>query len=370
MTETSSPDRSLIVYGATGFTGTLVCQELARRGLPFVAAARDHQKLKALAHQLKRAYGVQPPWRVASPNMPSSLDAMLEGGRALISCAGPFIDCGPPVARAALRKRVHYLDTTGEQPFMAWARQELGEQAAQRGLVLAPAMAYEYALGDLACAIAASHGHHHLVVCYAARDLSPSHGTQKSMVRVASQSGLTFLRQELVSRSPGYRSYRLEFPDGRWRLAAWIPGGESLSVPQHSPKTLTVETSMTLQAPLAAAMPAISPYLPSLASRLGGLADALIERATSPDPHDSGRPSTFDVLVCDHDTGALLVALSGVDPYVATARVAVEAAARLMRQEPRAVGYTSAAALFEPEPFIEALDLKLTLGQTLLAASS
>jgi short subunit dehydrogenase-like uncharacterized protein len=38
----------VVVYGATGYSGRLVCAELRRRGVAFVAAGRDARKLEAL----------------------------------------------------------------------------------------------------------------------------------------------------------------------------------------------------------------------------------------------------------------------------------------------------------------------------------
>ena len=35
----------VLVHGATGFTGTLVCHELARLGVPFIAVGRNESKL-------------------------------------------------------------------------------------------------------------------------------------------------------------------------------------------------------------------------------------------------------------------------------------------------------------------------------------
>lgn len=352
---------ALVVYGATGVTGALVCHELSRRGVPFIAAARNHQKLRALVAELARAYGAEVPWRVASPNMPSTLDAMLEGAKLLISCAGPFTDCGPPVARAALRKRVHYIDTTGEQGYIKWLYDELDQLAASRNLAMVPACAYEYAVGDLGCAIAAAQGHHHLLVCYASKQAQVSQGTKKSMVRVAAEPGFSFVRGQLELKHPGYRTYEVSFPDERRRAAFWFPGGESLSVPRHSPGVLTVETCMPVSASLAPLLPKLAPALPKLATMLTGIADKLIEQADAA-PNVNAAQAPFHVLVSDADTGRRFLSISGLDPYLASARISVEVALRLLEQAPKVVGVTSVAGLFEPTLFLKSVDLKLSLG--------
>ena len=43
----------------------------------------------------------------------------------MIDCAGPFSLYGEPVLAAAVETETHYLDTTGEQPYMKLALRAL-----------------------------------------------------------------------------------------------------------------------------------------------------------------------------------------------------------------------------------------------------
>jgi short subunit dehydrogenase-like uncharacterized protein len=40
-------DKQVVVYGASGYTGRLICEYLREYGIPFLAAGRDHARLKA-----------------------------------------------------------------------------------------------------------------------------------------------------------------------------------------------------------------------------------------------------------------------------------------------------------------------------------
>ena len=40
-------DKPVVVYGASGYTGRLICEYLREYNVPFVAAGRDEGKLKA-----------------------------------------------------------------------------------------------------------------------------------------------------------------------------------------------------------------------------------------------------------------------------------------------------------------------------------
>ncbi|MFB6350550.1 MAG: saccharopine dehydrogenase NADP-binding domain-containing protein, partial [Bradymonadaceae bacterium] len=129
---TDGDDSRITVYGATGYTGGLVCEELARRGRDLVAAGRSLERLQKLSARIGDAHSCVPTLRSASVDDAASLDEMLRDTDVLINCAGPFIDLGPPVARAALRNDVHYLDTTGEQDYLRWMHDEIADEAVER----------------------------------------------------------------------------------------------------------------------------------------------------------------------------------------------------------------------------------------------
>ncbi|MCF0065785.1 hypothetical protein MUK70_03505 [Dyadobacter chenwenxiniae] len=48
----------LLIYGATGYTGKMICYEAVRRGLDFEIAGRDRDKLLALSRELSVPYHV------------------------------------------------------------------------------------------------------------------------------------------------------------------------------------------------------------------------------------------------------------------------------------------------------------------------
>src|SRR5262245_61865164 len=104
----------IAVYGATGYTGRLVAAELAEAGADFVISGRNPVKLEALRADL----GLESAPVTASIYDPGSLRALLADCSAVINCAGPFVKLGEPVLRAAIETGTHYLDTSGEQPWM------------------------------------------------------------------------------------------------------------------------------------------------------------------------------------------------------------------------------------------------------------
>ncbi|WP_442591796.1 saccharopine dehydrogenase family protein [Pedobacter sp. AW31-3R] len=98
----------LLIYGATGYTGTLIVHEAARRGLDFEIAGRNEEKLAALSTELNVPYHVFP------VNDLGGWKASLEGKTALLNIAGPFSETAEYAMEAAILFKVHYFDITAE----------------------------------------------------------------------------------------------------------------------------------------------------------------------------------------------------------------------------------------------------------------
>jgi short subunit dehydrogenase-like uncharacterized protein len=350
--------KTIAVYGATGFTGRLIARRLAEQGMNFVIGGRSADRLAELASDLRDAYQVNPEYRVASLDEEASLDDFLTGVDVLINCAGPFSDCGPPVAKAAIRNRVHYLDTTGEQAYMRWLFQECHTAAVDAQVVLLSACAFEYATGDLAADLALQQAASRIVVCYAVRNMSMSHGTKKSVIRSIAEPGFTYVEGHLEKKRPAYRLFDVPFPDGSTKKGAWFPGGEPVLVPRRGGVSW-VESCLVMGEGLAYAAATFSGILPAVMRAVKPLADKVVEQ-TSGDPYAGDRPEPdFLVIAFDPKTGAHWATLAGEDVYGTTARIAVESARRLIEKTPARLGFTSPAAIFDADEFIEAVGLEI-----------
>src|SRR4029450_5888511 len=78
---------------------------------------------------------------------PAALDAALQGVTAVLHCAGPFSATARPMVEACLRRRVHYLDITGEiGAFERLAAR--GEEAARAGVMLLPGVGFDVVPSD------------------------------------------------------------------------------------------------------------------------------------------------------------------------------------------------------------------------------
>jgi short subunit dehydrogenase-like uncharacterized protein len=114
-----------------------------------VLAARNAQRLEALAAQLG---GLDT--AVADVGRPDTVRALVERGDVLVSTVGPFARYGEPAVQAAIAAGAHYLDSTGEGPFIREVFERHGPGARAAGCALLTAFGYDFVPGNLAGALA------------------------------------------------------------------------------------------------------------------------------------------------------------------------------------------------------------------------
>lgn len=113
-------DIDVVVFGATSLTDRHVAAYLAQRapelgGLRWAAAARDGAKAK----RVLAAEGVEPAEMiVAEVGDPSSLKAMASRATVMLNLVGPYMLYGESVIEACVDAGCHYIDLTGEIPFV------------------------------------------------------------------------------------------------------------------------------------------------------------------------------------------------------------------------------------------------------------
>jgi uncharacterized protein YbjT (DUF2867 family) len=144
--------RPVVVYGASGYTGRLVCESLRNYGLPFVAAGRDKARLES-AMRLVPGIETAEYEVVAVEHRTEALSELFHGAEIVCNTVGPFLYYGETVVEAAARAGVHYIDTTGELEFMESSRSKFGPSFREAGKVLAPCTAYMYTPLEIAARI-------------------------------------------------------------------------------------------------------------------------------------------------------------------------------------------------------------------------
>jgi short subunit dehydrogenase-like uncharacterized protein len=147
-----SEKKPVIVYGASGYTGRLICEYLRELHIPFIAAGRDAARTRAVVEKIPGIESADYEVVEVEHNV-AALTKLFEGASVVCNTVGPFIKFGGTVVQACLNAGCHYMDTTGEQDWMLEAEQEYGKKFAAAGLLLSPCIAQMYTTGEIAANI-------------------------------------------------------------------------------------------------------------------------------------------------------------------------------------------------------------------------
>lgn len=124
----------VIVYGATGYTGRLVAEYLAKNytgDLRWAMAGRSAEKLAAVRDEIGAP--ADTPFVVADADDPQSVADMVARTKCVATTVGPYQLYGEPLVAACAAAGTDYVDLCGEP---AWMRQMIdayGDQAKESG---------------------------------------------------------------------------------------------------------------------------------------------------------------------------------------------------------------------------------------------
>jgi short subunit dehydrogenase-like uncharacterized protein len=110
-------DLDIVLFGATGFTGSLTAEYLARKGpagLRWALAGRNLDKLEKVRAQT----GADVELIVADSTDPAALADLAGRTKVLISAVGPYVGRGEALVGACAEAGTDYCDITGEGEFV------------------------------------------------------------------------------------------------------------------------------------------------------------------------------------------------------------------------------------------------------------
>lgn len=152
-----------IVFGASGFTGQFVVEEMAismemdslykRDNLRWAIAGRNREKLsnvlKQVAEQTKLNWCNQVPIIEADVSDYKSLVDMCSKTRLIISAVGPYRFFGEPVVKACIEAGCDYVDISGEPQFLEGMQLKYHNEAKSKGLYLVSASGWDSIPADV-----------------------------------------------------------------------------------------------------------------------------------------------------------------------------------------------------------------------------
>jgi len=351
-----SSKKPVVVYGASGYTGRLVCEYLREYGIPFIAAGRSAEKLNAAMKSNVAGIETAKYEVVEVLHTTEALSALFKGASVVLNTVGPFAKFGHEVVEACLAAKCHYTDTTGEQDWLITLDREYGARFAAAGLLLSPGLAQMYTTGEIAAQLCLeTPGLDTLDIAVFWGGSPTIASTQTILVNAAMAKAYYLEQNEYVEWQPDAGLYHLSIP-GQHEAALALPwGGTSHPVWfKKDPRVANVRVlGGVFNKPLMLGVPQIvAAALKATegvndADRYAALAQTAASVMNTMPPRENPRINKSVDSV--HASGPLARAhcvIYGNCNYKQTGLLQAYAAASLLQQAPKRVGFASGCQAF------------------------
>jgi short subunit dehydrogenase-like uncharacterized protein len=156
----SSRIYSLVLLGATGYTGKLCAEHITKylpTNLKWAVAGRSSSKIQGIVDGLRKSNPdrTQPDVLTVDLNK-EELDDLVKKTRVILNCVGPYHLYSTPVVAACAENGTHYLDVTGETVWVREMLQKYHDTAKGNKAILIPEIGVESAPSDLTAYTAVS----------------------------------------------------------------------------------------------------------------------------------------------------------------------------------------------------------------------
>ncbi len=212
-------NKTILIYGANGYTGELITRFAVERGMRPIIAGRNEAAIKSLAEKHSLEY------RVFGLDETAKLDAALNEVDVVLHCAGPFSLTSRQMGEACLRTKTHYTDITGEiAVFEACAAGD--QKAKDAGIMVMPGVGFDVVPSDCL----ARHLKDRLptatnlkLAFYGMGQMS--HGTQKTMTMNVDKGGAVRRDGEILPVPAAWRTREIDFGEVT-KTGVTIPWGD------------------------------------------------------------------------------------------------------------------------------------------------
>jgi short subunit dehydrogenase-like uncharacterized protein len=227
-----------LLYGANGFTASLIIDLAATYGLQPILAGRNEAKIKALAHQHGLLY------RIADVADAKTFDEMLQGMPVVLNCAGPFSRTALPVQQACLRTQTHYLDITGEIAVFEQGI-ALHKEAKTRNIMLMSGVGFDVVPTDCMALYLKQRlpDATHLQLAFSTSGGKVAHGTAITAVESLGAGGMVREQGQLRAVPTAHKTLQVPFTSDKYTSCMAIPWGD-LSTAYYTTSIPNIETYM------------------------------------------------------------------------------------------------------------------------------
>ena len=358
-------NKPVVVYGASGYTGRLICEYLREYHVPFVAAGRDGDKLSASMGANVAGIETADFEVVQVDHDVESLTDLFKGASVVLNTVGPFGKWGPEAVEAALAAGVHYTDTTGEQDWLITCDEQYGADFAAAGLLLSPGIAQMYTTSEIAAEVCLETPGLDTLDIAVFWGGSPTIASTQTILFNAALAGANYLEQGTYQPwDPEAGLYQLAIP-GHHELALALPWG-GMSHPVWYRKDPRVANVKALGGVFNKALMQGVPQIVAAAIEATAEMDAdekyAALQATAAQvmnqmpPRENPRVNkSLDSVHASGPLGRAHCVIHGNQNYKQTGALQAYAAYSLLQQPPKRVGFASGCQAFGHRELLGAL---------------
>ncbi|KAL0259778.1 hypothetical protein SLS55_005518 [Diplodia seriata] len=157
----TSRQYELVLLGATGYTGKLTAEHITTSlptDLKWAIAGRNEKKLANVAEELKQLNPDRPQPDIKVLELKGEeLDNLVQSTRLVISTVGPFMKYGTPVVEACAKHGTHYVDSTGEAPWVHEMISKYHDVAKANGAIMIPQSGVDSVPADIIAYVVATY---------------------------------------------------------------------------------------------------------------------------------------------------------------------------------------------------------------------
>lgn len=198
--------KKIILYGANGYTGTLIARMARDHGIEPILAGRREEAVRPMAE----AMGME--WGVADLGDAAALDALLQRAPMVLHAAGPFKRTAKPMIEACLRNGKHYTDITGEIGVYEMAKTYDAAAKAKQVMVM-PGVGFDVVPTDCMALHLKNRmpDATHLKLAFASVGGGLSHGTATTMAEGMGEKSAARVDGKIVPVPLGHKGMEVDF---------------------------------------------------------------------------------------------------------------------------------------------------------------
>ncbi|KKK13506.1 hypothetical protein ARAM_003521 [Aspergillus rambellii] len=149
----SNREFDIVLLGPTGYSGKLCVQHIVQNfptNLKWALAGHSLQKIEGVAQEAKQLNPDRTePALLAVQLTQAELNPLALRTKLIINCVGPYQLYSSPVVEACARNGTHYVDITGETPWIKQMVEKYHETAKSNGAIIIPSVGMESAPADM-----------------------------------------------------------------------------------------------------------------------------------------------------------------------------------------------------------------------------